>query len=162
MIRGPNGRVYRRNRAHLKPICHDVHLLSRPSSEERDKQPKDNSFHDHLAPFKTIQAQSVSFNSKVSYIGDEADYMDTRSMMFDGPETRQTPTSPAMSPPRHHSPRSPSFSPPASLPSRESSVEPGSEDSSPEGRKRHQSEPAFIRPRDVDQGLLAWPFSSPS
>ena len=22
-IQGPNGRVYRRNRAHLKPICHD-------------------------------------------------------------------------------------------------------------------------------------------
>ena len=32
-------------------------------------------------------------------------------------------------------------------------MEPRSEDSSPEGRKRHQSEPAFIRPRDVDRGL---------
>ena len=73
---------------------------------------------------------------------------------FDSPKTHQTPpASPAMSPPRHHSPRSPSFSPPASLPSRESSVEPSSEDSSPEGRKRHQSEPAFIRPRDINQGL---------
>ena len=80
--------------------------------------------------------------------------MDTWSMMFDGPETCQTPpASPAMSPPRRHSPRSPSYSPPASFPSRESSVEPSSEDSSPEGRKRHQSEPAFIGPRDVDQGL---------
>ena len=52
----------------------------------------------------------MSFNNKVSYIGDEADYMDTQSMMFDGPETRQTPpASPATSPPRRHSPRSPSF-----------------------------------------------------
>ena len=56
------------------------------------------------------QARSVSFNNKVSYINDEASYMDTRSMMFDGPETRQTPpTSPATSPPRRHSPRSPSI-----------------------------------------------------
>ena len=37
--------------------------------------------------------------------------------------------------------------------SRESSVEPHSEDSSPTGRKRHQSEPAFIRPHDIDRGL---------
>ena len=153
-IRGPNGRVYRRNRAHIKPICHDGTSFQDHRVKKGDKQPKDNSFQDHLAPFKTIQARSMSFNNKVSYIGDEADYMDTRSMMFDGPKTRQTPTtSPAMSPPRRHSPRSPSFSPPASLPSRESSVEPSSEDSSPEGRQRHQSEPAFIRPRDIDQGL---------
>ena len=43
--------------------------------------------------------------------------------------------------------------PPASFPSRESSMEPSSADSSPEGRKRHQSKPAFIWPHDVDQGL---------
>ena len=41
----------------------------------------------------------------------------------------------------------------ASFPSRESSVEPSSEDSSPKGRKRHKSEPAFIWPCDIDQGL---------
>ena len=41
----------------------------------------------------------------------------------------------------------------ASFPSRESSVEPSSEDSSSKGRKRHQSEPAFIRPCDIDRGL---------
>ena len=80
--------------------------------------------------------------------------MDTQSMMFDGPETHQTPpASPATSPPRCYLPRSPSYSPPASFPSRESSVEPSSEDSSPKGRKRHQSEPAFIRPCNIDQGL---------
>ena len=55
--------------------------------------------------------------------------------------------------PRCYSPRSLSCSPPVSLPSRESSVEPSSEDSSPEGRKRHQSEPAFIRPHNIDKGL---------
>ena len=75
-------------------------------------------------------------------------------MLFDEPDTHQTPpTPPRLSPPRRYSPRSPSCSPPASFPSRESSVEPSSEDSSPKGRKRHQSEPAFIWPHDVDQGL---------
>ena len=147
MIQGPNGRVYRRNRAHLKPICHNSTSFQDHQVKKGEKQPKDNSFQDH-------QARSVSFNNRVSYINDEADYMDTQSMMFDSPETCQTPpASPATSPPRCYSPRSPSFSPPASLPSRESSVEPSSEDSSLEGRKRHQSEPAFIRPHDIDQGL---------
>ena len=146
-IRGPNGRVYRRNRAHLKPICHDSSSFQDYPVTKGEKQPKDNSFQDH-------QARSMSCNNKVSYIGNEASYMDTQSMMFDGPETHQTPPmSPATSHPRRHSPRSPSYSPPASLPSRESSGEPSSEDPSPKGRKRHQSEPAFIRPRDIDQGL---------
>ena len=143
MIQGPNSRVYRRNQAHLKPICHDGSSFQDHPVTKGEKQPKDNSFQDHQAN----QARSVSFNNKVSYIDKEASYMDTRSMMFDGPETCQTPlTSPASSPPRCHSPKSPSYSPPALFLSRESSVEPSSEDSFPKGRKRHQSEPAFIRP----------------
>ena len=148
MIQGPNGRVYRRNQAHLKPMCHNGTSFQDHPVEKGEKQPKDNSFQDHQAS----QARSVSFDNKVSYINNEVNYMDTQSMMFDGPKTRQTPPAspscspPASSPPRCHSPRSPSYSPPASFPSRESSVEPSSEDSSPEGRKRHQSEPAFIRP----------------
>ena len=76
--------------------------------------------------------------------------MDTRSMLFDEPDLHQTPPT---SPPQCYSPRSPSCSPPASLPSRESSMEPSSDDSSPEGRKRHQSEPAFIQLRYIDRGL---------
>ena len=139
MIQEPNGRVYRRNRAHLKPICHDGSTFQDHLVEKGKKQPKDNSFQDH----QTSQAKSVLFESEMSY-------MDTRSMMFDKPETHQAPPTspscspPASSPPRHYSPRSPSCSPPASFPSRESSIKPSSEDSSPEGRKRHQSEPAFI------------------
>ena len=81
-------------------------------------------------------------------------YMDTRSMLFDEPDLHQTPpASPPSSPLWHYSPRSLSCSPPASFPSREPSVEPSSEDSSPKGRKRHQPEPAFIRPHDIDRGL---------
>ena len=139
MIQAPNSRVYRRNRAHLKPICHDGSSFQDHLVKKGEKQPRDNSFQDH----QTSQARSVSFDNEVSY-------MDTQSMMFDSPETCQTPPAslscspPASSPPRHHSPRSPSYSPPASFPSRESSVEPSSEDSSPKSRKRHQSEPAFI------------------
>ena len=134
MIQAPNGRVYRRNRAHLKPICHNGSSFQDHPVKKGKKQPKDNSFQDHLGS----KAKSVSFQKETSY-------MDTRSMLFDEPETHQTPpTSPPSSPPRCYSPRSPSCSPPALFPSRESSVEPSSEDSSPEGRKRHQSEPAFI------------------
>ena len=143
MIHGPNSRVYRSNRAHLKPICHDDTSFQDHLVKKGKKQPKDISFQDH----QPSKAKSMSFQKETSY-------MDTRSMLFDEPDTHQTPpTSPPSSPLRCYSPRSPLCSPPASFPSRESSVEPSSEDSSPEGRKRHQSEPAFIWPRDIDQGL---------
>ena len=143
MVQGPNGRVYRRNRAHLKPICHDGTSFQDHLVKKGKKQPKNNSFQDH----QPSKAKSMSFQKETSY-------MDTRSMLCDEPNTHQTPpTSPPSSPLRCYSPRSLSCSPPASFPSRESSVEPSSEDSSPEGRKRHQSEPAFIQPHDVDQGL---------
>ena len=119
-------------------------LLSRPPSGKRDRNsPK-------TIPFKTISPARPN----PCPLRREISYMDTRSMMFDEPDTHQTPpTPPPSSPPRHYSPRSPSCSPPALFPSKESSVEPSSEDSSPEGRKRHQSELAFIWPHDVDQGL---------
>ena len=111
--------------------------------KKEKKWPKNNSFQDH----QPSKVKSVSFQKDMSY-------MDTKSMLFDEPDLPQTPpASPASSPPQHYSFRSLSYSPPASFPSRESSVEPSSEDSSPEGRKRHQSEPAFIRPCDVDRGL---------
>ena len=132
MIQAPNGRVYRRNRAHLKPICHDSSSFQDHPVKKGEKQPKDNSFQDH----QPSKAKSMSFQKETSY-------MDTRSMLFDEP--RHTSNTPIITPIiRCYSPRSPSCSPPASFPSRESSMEPNSEDSSPEGRKRHQSEPAFI------------------
>ena len=143
MIQGPNGRVYRRNRAHLKPICYDGTSFQDHPVKKEEKQPEINSFQDP----KPTKVKNMSFQMDTSY-------MDARSMLFDEPDTHQTPPpSPSPSPQQLYSPRSPSYSPPASLPSRESSVEPHSEDSSPTGRKRHQSEPAFIRPHDVDRGL---------
>ena len=139
MIQVPNSRVYRRNRAHLKPICHNGSSFQDHLVKKGKKQPKDNSFQDH----QTSQARSMSFDNEVSYIDNEVSYRDTWSMMFNEPDTCQTPPTPpscsppALSHPRCHSPRSPSYSPPASFPSRESSVKPSSEDFSPEGRKRH-------------------------
>ena len=150
-IQGPNGRFYRRNRAHIKPICHNGTSFQDHQVKKGEKQPKDNSFQDHQAS----QARSVSFNNKVSYIDNEVSYMDTWSIDVWWPRdtSNTSDASPALSLPRCHSPRAPSYSLPASFPSRESSVEPSSEDSSPKGRKRHQSEPAFIRPWDINQGL---------
>ena len=101
MVQGPNGRVYRRNRAHLKPICHDGTSFQDHPVKKGKKQPKNNSFQDH----QPSKAKSVSFQKDTSY-------MDTRSMLFDEPDTHQTPpTSPSSSPLRHYSPRSLSCSP---------------------------------------------------
>ena len=113
MIWGPNGRVYRRNWAHLKPLCHDSTSFQDHPVKEGEKIPKDNSFQNHSS-----QARSVSFDNKVNYIdNNEMSYMDTWSMMFDGPKTCWAPPaslSLTSSPPRCHSPRSPSYSPPMS------------------------------------------------
>ena len=125
MVQAPNSRVYRRNRTHLKPICHDGSSFQDHSVKKEKKQPKNNSFQDH----QPSKVKSVSFHKDMNY-------MDTRSMLFDEPDIPQTPpASPPSSPLWHYSPRSLSCSPPASFPSRESSVEPSSEDSSPKGRK---------------------------
>ena len=144
MIQGPNGRVYRRNRAHFKPICYDGMSFQDHPAKKEEKQPEINSFQDP----RPTKVKNVSFQMDTSY-------MDARSMLFDEPNTHHTPPpSPSSSPQWLYSPRYfPSFSTPASLPSRESSVESHSEDSSPTGRKRHQFEPAFIRPHDVNRGL---------
>ena len=98
----PQCRMYRSNRAHVKPLCHDGSSFPNQPVKKGEKTPKDNS--------STSQARSVSFNKKVKYINDdEMSYMDTQSMMFASPETCQKPpASPSLtsSPPRHHSPRS--------------------------------------------------------
>ena len=76
MIQGPNSRVYRRNRAHLKPICHDSTSFQDHPVTKGKKQPKDISFQDH----QPSKAKSVSFQKETSY-------MDMRSMLFNEPDT---------------------------------------------------------------------------
>ena len=45
-IKGPNNRVYRRNRLHLKPICYDSSTFQTCTTEKEDKQPDRDSFQD--------------------------------------------------------------------------------------------------------------------
>ena len=71
MVQAPNGRVYRRNRAHLKPICHDGSSFQDHLVKKEKKQSKNNSFQDH----QPSKVKSVSFQKDTSY-------MDTRSMLF--------------------------------------------------------------------------------
>ena len=141
MNQGLNGRVYRRNRAHLKPLCYNGTSFQDHSVKKKEKQPKLNSFQDR----QPTKVKSVSFQQNNQY-------MDTRSMLFDEPDLPQTPpaspsSSPPASPPWLYSPRSLSHSSPSSF------TEPSSSDSSPKGSRRHQFEPAFIRPKDADRGL---------
>ena len=113
IIQGPNGRVYRRNRAHLKPICYNGTSFQDHPAKKEEKKPEINSFQDP----KPIKVKTVSFPTDTSY-------MDARSMFYDEPNTHRThPSSPSLSPQWLYSPRSPSYSPPASRSSRESLVQ---------------------------------------
>ena len=102
-------------------------------------------------PFKTISPA----RPKPCLSKGKTSYMDTRSMLFDEPKTHQTPpTSPPSITPEvpthldhHHAHPQHHIHPENHLWS------PAQRTHSPKGRKRHQSEPAFIRPRDIDQGL---------
>ena len=88
LIQAPNGRVYRRNRAHLKVICYDSTTFQDHSSKQEKKQPKSNSVQDH----QSTKVKCVSFQTDTSY-------MVVRSMLFDEPDLPQTPhPSPATSP----------------------------------------------------------------
>ena len=140
MIIGPNGRVYRRNRAHLKPICYDGSSFQNCTTAKKDEQPKVDSFQD---PKDGKKVKTMSFQT------DTADVM-ARAMIFDQPDNNHS-SHPSSH--QHYSPRLPTCSPPSSFPSRESSVEPDAEEATPKGRVRHKSEPAFIRPKDIDRRL---------
>ena len=136
-------RVYRRNRAHLKPICYDGTSFQDHPVKKEEKQPEINSFQDP----KPTKVKTVSFQNGHQLHG-------CQIHVIWWTNTHQTPPpSPIIITSVAILTQVTIISPPASLPSRESSVEPHSEDSSPTGRKRHQSEPAFIRPHDIDRGL---------
>ena len=133
IIQGPNGRVYRRNRVHLKLICYDCTTYQTCTTAKEDKQPERHSFQDPKPKVKTRSFQT-----------DTTDVM-ARAMIFDEPDKHPShPPSHSSSLTQHYSLRSPLCSPPTSFPSRKSSVEPSSEKFTPKSRKRCKSEPAFI------------------
>ena len=141
MITGPNDKVYRRNRAHLKPICYDGSSFQNHTTGKKDRKPKVDSFQDPKKVGKKVK--TVSFQT------DTADVM-ARAMIFDQQNNNHSSHTSSQ---QHYSPRSPLCSPPSSVPSRESSVEPDTEEATPEGRVRHKSELAFVRPKDVNRRL---------
>ena len=107
------------------------YVISRPSSEKRGKdRPEINSFQDP----KPTKVKTVSLPDGHQLHGWQIHFLLWNHTHIKHPLHHH-----------HHQlsdytlPSSPSYSPSASRSSRESSVEPHSEDSSPTGRKRHQS-----------------------
>ena len=88
MIQSPNGRVYRRNRAHLKPICFNGMSFQDHPVKKEGKKPEVNSFQ----ASKPTKVKTMSFQTDTSN-------MDARSMIFDETGTHHThPLSPLPSP----------------------------------------------------------------
>ena len=56
IITGPNARVYRRNRAHLKPICYDGSSFQNHATAKKDKKPKVDSFQDPKKVGKKVKS----------------------------------------------------------------------------------------------------------
>ena len=72
-ITGPNGRVYRRNRAYLKLICYDGSTFQAHTTAKQEKKPKFDSFPDPKLPEKK---KTMLFQT------DTADVM-ARAIIFD-------------------------------------------------------------------------------
>ena len=141
IIEDPNGKQYRRNRAHFKPICHDG-----------------SSFPDHSKAKK----KNLSKSDKVDSFQDPRPKPKKRVMFEDStliiPLLNYTPAMekmsesiPSTSHPSHleqqFSPHSPSSSPTAQLSSRETLVSPATEEQT---AQRH---PSFIRLQGVNTQL---------
>ena len=132
MIQAPNGKVYRRNRAHLKPICYDRSSFQDYLVKKEEKQPKNNFFQDHQPP---RQNPCLSRRTQATWMSDLCYLMNLTYLKhphhhphsFIHPDHHHTHL--------HHHLRSPS--------QRTHHPKTG----------RHQSEPAFIGPRNVDRGL---------
>ena len=138
-IKGPNGRVYRRNRAHLKPICYDGSTFQARTTADKDKKPKSDSFQD---PKPLKKMKTVSFQTDTTDVMARAITLDKQD---EHPVHSPSHHSPSHSSKHHH--HSPS------TPSQPSPVEPKAEASTHRGRERHNSVPTFIRPQDVNSRL---------
>ena len=141
IIEGPNGKQYRRNRAHLKPVCHDGSSFPDHSNAKKknpSKCDKVDSFQDPRPKPK----KRVTFEDS-SLVIPLLNYTPTVEKTSDSTPSPSHPSHLE----QHFSPRSPSLSPPAQLSSRETLVSPTAEDHTA------QRLPAFIRPQDIDTQL---------
>ena len=141
IIEGPNGKQYRRNWAHLKPICHDSSSFQDHSlAKKKNLSKSDNvdSFQDpRLKPKKKVMFEDSTTVIPLFEYNESADKTSESTSS----------TSHSSHQKQHFSPCSPSSSPPAQLSSREILVSPTAEDHT---AQRH---PASIQPQDIDTQL---------
>ena len=129
-IIGPNGRVYRRNRAHLKLICYDGSTFQASTTANKVTEPKIDSFQDPKLPKKK---KTMSFQADMTDMTTRAITLDTQDEHPAHQQSHRSPSHPSSQ--HHYSPRLPSQSPP---------VEPKAEASTHRGRERYNSMPTFI------------------
>ena len=144
IITGPNGKKYRRNRAYLKPLCHNRSSFQDPPEAKKKNPSKSdnvNSFQDPRPQCK----KSVIFRD---------DPLIFKSILFrDYANKTSESNSKSTSHPSHRvqkfSPCSLSSSPPAQLSPREELVSPNAEDHT---APKHQT---IIQPQDVNTQLTS-------
>ena len=136
IIEGSNGKKYRRNWAHLKPLCHDRSSFQDPPRVQKRKPCKSDNI-DSLQDPRPRQKKSVTF---------EDDPIFFESIIPTGGDPMSNTKSTSHSSHRIHSPLS---SPPAQLSPREHLVSPNTEDHT---APKHQT---IIRPQDVDTWLTS-------
>ena len=138
IIEGPNGKKYRRNRAHLKPLCHDGSSFQDPTKVKK----KNPSKSDNVDPFQDPRLKPmkwVTFQDQTMVI----------PLFKYAAETEKMSNSTPSSSHRIHSPCSPSSSPLAWFSPREHLVSPNAEDHT---APKHQT---IIWPQDIDTQLTS-------
>ena len=136
IIEGPNSKKYRRNRAHLKPLCHDGTSFQDPPKAKRQILTKSDNIDSFQDP-RPKPRKRVTFQDRTTVV----------------PLFKYTAEACYKSKPKSHSshsvhsPQSPSSSPPAQFSPREHLVSPTREDHT--APKQHK----IIRPQDVDKQL---------
>ena len=139
IIEGPNGKKYRRNQAHSKPLCHDGSSFQDPPKAQKKNPTKSDNLDSFQDP-RPRQKKSVTFQNN-PLIFESIPNQDTANKM-------SNPTSHSSYRVQHFSPHSPS-SPPAQLSSREKLVSPNAEDHT---APKHRT---IIRPQDVNTQLTS-------
>ena len=111
IIKGPNGKKYRRNRAHLKPLCHDgSSFQDPPKAQKKNPSKKWQCWLLSRPQAKTHEKECIDHSSRL----DEqlTPYCKHRHLNLHNMSNSKSTSH------RVHSPRSPSSSPPAQLSSR--------------------------------------------